>query len=249
MEKQAKREMVVQQFVQREQGIVHPTYDKELSFYEMVSDGRVEELEEKTDYADVDMKARGVLSENGLRNLKYHVIVTIAMVSRFCIEKGMNEQESYGLSDYYIRLLDAMDEEGDMKELHKTVVLDYAGRMRELKHVKNYSVHCVRGIDYIQNHLHEAIRLETIARYVNLEKTYFSRLFHQEVGCGVAEYILNEKVKVAQNMLAYSEFSCTEIAQYLAFSSDSYFGKVFRTRIGQTPMQYRRSHYRKHWIV
>lgn len=59
--------------------------------------------------------------------------------------------------------------------------------------------------------------METIARYVNLEKTYFSRLFHQKVGCGVAEYILNEKVKVAQNMLAYSEFSCTEIAQYLAF--------------------------------
>ena len=249
METEAKREVIVQQFMQREKGILHPTYDTELSFYEMVSDGRLEELKEKTDYSDVDMEARGILSRNALRNLKYHIIVTIVMVSRFCIEKGMEEQESYGLSDYYIRLLDTMEGEQDLKKLHKTLVFDYATRMKQLKRVKKYSLHCIRGMDYIHNHLHEAIRLETIASYVNLEKTYFSKLFHREVGCRVSEYILNEKVKVAKNMLAYSEYTCTEIAEYLAFSSDSYFGKIFRERTGETPMQYRKNHYRRHWVL
>lgn len=249
MEKYSERGLVVQQFLDREEGIQHPSYDSELNFYEMVSDGRIEELNKKTDYADVDMKARGTLSEDPIRNLKYHVIVTIVMISRFCIEKGMDERVSYGLSDYYIRKIDEGRTNAELKQLHKEVIFDYAERMQRIKRAGDYSIHCIRAMDYIQTHLHEPIRLKDVAAYVKLEPTYLSRLFKQETGYGISDYITKEKVKVARNMLEYSDYSCTEIAEYLAYSSDSYFGKIFRQETMQTPREYRRSHYRKHWMA
>ena len=87
--------IVVQKFVQQEEGLVHPTYDQELEFYQMVSEGQVKWLQENNDYDTVDDKCRGVLSDDAIQNLRYHIVVTIAMISRMCIEKGMEEDESY----------------------------------------------------------------------------------------------------------------------------------------------------------
>lgn len=51
---ETERELVVRQFKQQEEGILHPTYDTELAFYELVSDGNVDAL-----LADYDAKQSG----------------------------------------------------------------------------------------------------------------------------------------------------------------------------------------------
>lgn len=241
------RELVVAQFTRRESGIFHPTYDVELQFYEMVSDGRVEQLRAEYDERNIAREEHGTLSADALRNLRYHIIVTIAMISRFCIEKGLDERESYELSDYYIRRADEAGSDAALRALHRELVLDYAARMKRVSASGNDSPHCIRAMDYIENHLHEKIALADVADYVGLERTYLCRLFHTQLGCSMNTYILHEKLKVAKNMLEYSDFSCTEIAEYLAFGTDSYFARVFRRETGLTPTQYRKNNYRRHW--
>lgn len=196
----------------------------------------------------IDREEQGILSGDPVRNLRYHIIVTIAMISRFCIEKGMDERESYRLSDHYIRRADQAQTDAALRALHRELVLDYAERMRQVSVQGQYSRHCVQAMDYVKNHLHETIRLADVAEAVGIERTYLSRLFHRETGCGLSEYVLREKLRVAKNMLEYSDYSCTEIAGYLAFSQDSYFGKVFRQETGLTPTEYRRKNYRRHWL-
>ena len=79
-------------FIQREYSIEHPTYDTELLFYDAVSSGNIDYLNTHYNSQDVNDITRGILSDNPLQNLKYHVVITIAMITRFCIEKGMNEK-------------------------------------------------------------------------------------------------------------------------------------------------------------
>lgn len=243
------REVMLSQFTGREFELEHPTYDKELEYYEMVSEGRVESLEEKLDFADVDMRSRGRLSRDSVRNLKYHIIVTIAMITRFCIEKGMEEQEAYSLSDQYIIRVDEAQEIGKLKEIHKHLSLDFARRMRNIEKRQVLSLPCVRAMDYICNHLHSTLRVEMVAAFVGLERSYFSKLFHAEMGCTVSEYIVNKKINVAKNMLVYSDLSCSEIAQYLGFTSNSHFSKRFREAEGMSPSGFRKKNYRRHWNV
>lgn len=241
------RELLVQQFVDNELGKVHPTYDEELAFYNMVSDGDVEGLLKKIDYEKVDAENRGTLSKDRIKNLRYHIIVTIVMISRHCIEKGMDEGESYALSDSYIRKLDVANNETDLLKLHKESIFDYAKRMKALQKKEINSIHCIKAMDYIRNHLYEKISLKDIADHVKLERTYFSKHFKKEMQVNIREYILKQKLNAAKNMLLYSEYSIAEIAEYLAFSSSSYMGKLFCQEFGHTPMEYRSKHYRKHF--
>lgn len=243
-------EIVKSEFIQREYGIAHPTYDEELAFYRLVSGGEVELL--KTTLGEPDEKvlaARGSLSDDDIRNRRYHEVVMVAMISRFCIEEGMDEMESYNLSDYYIRKLDTAQTRRQLAALHDRIVMDYAGRMRNIKKKSSLSVWCIKAMDYVYDHLHEKIQTEDIADCIGLSRSHLSRLFHRETGLTITEYIMQKKLQAAQNMLVYSEFTCAEISEYLAFASNSYFAKCFRQRCGMSPNEYRRENYRKHWTA
>lgn len=57
------------------------------------------------------------------------------------------------------------------------------------------------------------------------------------------EYILKERIKIAQNQLRYSNASVSAIAEKLCFCSQSYFGHKFKQYIGYTPTEYRKLFY------
>lgn len=247
MKNNVQNELVYQQFIQREYGMSHPTYDSELAFYNLIKNGDIEALKAKKNYEDVNMPERGTLSKNYIKNLKYHIIVTVAMVSRFCIEGGLDEKVSYGLSDIYINRIDQADTEKELRKLHKELLFDFAKRMNKINSIRRISIHCIKAMDYICDHLHEVISVKNVADYVGLDRTYFGKLFHRETGESVAKYIRSQKIQAAQNMLLYSDFSCAEIAQYLAFASHSHFSDVFKKHTGMTPSEYRNAFYRKHW--
>ena len=61
MSRKSERELVVRQFIQREEEIYHPGYDTELNFYEGVSDGRITDvyMELNDGYGEVDSPVRG----------------------------------------------------------------------------------------------------------------------------------------------------------------------------------------------
>ena len=243
-------EIVKQQFVQREYGLAHPTYDNELDFYQLVSSGDVKAVSGMLQTGEEDeavLAARGILSDDKIRNQRYHEIVLVAMISRFCIEEGMEEMESYNLSDFYINKLDKAQTERQIIDVHNQRIMDYAGRMKKVKKKASISPHCVRAMDYVYDHLHEKIEITDIAEFVGVERSYLSKLFHKEVGQTISDYIMEKKLQTARNMLLYSDFSCTEISQYLAFASGSYFAKCFKDKYGATPNSYRRTNYRKHW--
>lgn len=245
--KEINNEFLKQQFEQRENAVYHPTYDNELAFYEQVKQGNLDTVNYKQLWGLADMQGRGILSANPIRNLKYHLIVCIAMLCRFCMEGGMDEKEAYGLSDVFINRIDVAQTEEELKQLQREFITAFATRMKKL-HARNVvSPHCVKAIDYIHDHLHDNITLPDIADFVGLDETYMSKLFKKETGQTISVYISRKRVEAAKNMLMYSDFSCAEIAQYLHFSSSSHFGSVFKKMEGMTPLQYRSRNYRKHW--
>ena len=55
----------------------------------------------------------------------------------------------------------------------------------------------------------------------------------------VSGYIRQQKIEMAKNLLRYSDSSMIEIANQLAFSSQSHFIQQFRDVTGMTPKKYR----------
>ena len=95
------------------------------------------------------------------------------------------------------------------------------------------------ALDYIYEHRHEHIFVEDLASAANLSLSFFSKKFHQETGMTPAAYIRRRKIEEARNLLRFSDYSYSEIAEYLQFSSQSHFTYVFRKETGKTPQEYR----------
>lgn len=225
------------EFENREDNRFHTPYDKEIEFYQTIKMGNAEEAMKMIRPFNSD--GMGVLSEDKLRNLKYHLIITIAFITRYCIEGGMEMEEAYNRSDIYIRRLDKFQAEEEIEALHKELVEDYAKRMRSIRKKTMYSRAIIVCLEYIYANLHKKITLELLAEEAKLSPSYLSKLFHKEVGISVSAYVMQKRIEAAEKMLRYTEFSSAEIANCLCFCSESHFISMFKRYVKVTPREYR----------
>lgn len=233
-------------FIKRESDFQHAGFERELTFYENVSAGNMETV--KTLFTPLGGEGFGILSKDFLRNLKYHLVISIAMITRFCIRDGMLPEEAYSLSDVYIMKTDESRSVNEINSIHYDMIVDFTARMRQIRSRNLYSKPVIKALDYISDHLHSRIFIEDIAGYLSLSVPYFSRLFKSEVGISFSQYVNVKKIEAASNMLRFSDCSAIEISNYLCFSSHSYFIKIFRNHMGMTPKEYREKYYSTGWL-
>jgi YesN/AraC family two-component response regulator len=188
-------------------------------------------------------EGKGTLSDNPVRNLMYHFVVAVALISRVCVEGGLGHDVAYTLSDIYIQRADKCTECEQILDIFEEMRIDFAERMRDLKKDKVISIHVRKCIDYIYEHLHEDLSIKVLAEYVGLNQTYLSKLFQKETGRTIKEFVTHAKVTTAENLLKYSEFSYLDISLALGFSSQSAFISVFKKINGITPKKYKEEHY------
>lgn len=85
-------------------------------------------------YTPLDTNGKGRLSKDKLRNVKYHLVITIAMLCRFCIEGGLDPETAYTISDIYINKCDECRNEESVMAVHKEVIVYYTKQMKRLRH-------------------------------------------------------------------------------------------------------------------
>lgn len=230
------------EFINREYNISHLSYEREMAFFNSIKEGRAEDV--KKLFKPFDCEQMGKLSSDSLRNLKYHLIISIALITRYCIEGGMEMEAAYNLSDIYIQSIDKCRTEDEINLLHREVVDDYVQRMQIIHKTNIYPKPVILCFDYIYNNLHTKITLDKLAEVSGMSPTYISKLFHKEVGITISDYIVKKRIEAAENMLKYSDHTCIEITECLRFSSESHFIHVFKKHTGYTPKCYREKFFR-----
>lgn len=228
----------------RENSVSHLAYEREMAFFQSIKEGDVEQTRKL--FKPFNSEEMGELSPDKMRNLKYHLIITVALITRYCIEGGMEMEVAYNLSDIYVRKIDQCRDEEEIRRLHSRIVEDYVQRMQTIHHTNSYPKAVTICLDYIYNNLHARLSLEKLAEIAGLSPAYLSKLFRREVGMTISGYITHKRVEAAENMLKYSDLSCLEIANYLCFSSESHFIQVFHKVTGHTPRRYRQKYFRIH---
>lgn len=242
---QSEKELTYKAFLNREYALRHSPFEKEFEFYDCVKSGDTEGV--KRLMTPLGSSGTGVLSEDPMRNLRYHFIVTVAMITRFCVEGGMEMESAYTLSDLYILKADKCTAPEEIHALHSEAVMDFTVQMNRIAHGTIYSKPVIMTMDYIYDNLHSKISEKDIADHVALSASYLSRLFRREVGVTISTYIAVKRVETAQNMLKYSDYSPLDIGNYLAFNSHSHFISTFKKYTGMTPNEFRKKYFRSNW--
>lgn len=80
--------------------------------------------------------------------------------------------------------------------------------------------------------------LEEIASRVNMNKSYLGRIFRDETGMTVMNYLRAVRLKRAKELLLLG-MSVNEAAGEVGFEDASYFGRIFKQETGISPVHYR----------
>lgn len=133
-----------------------------------------------------------------------------------------------------------------------------AGKVREAENQRRYSAYVRyrgedeaklpddaeqtpvrRAMDYIRRNIDRDLSRADIAEAIYLNPEYLSRLFKRETGSSLNDYILTEKMRVAQALLGDTNIPVSIIATKVGYSNFSYFSQVFKKYTGLSPLEYR----------
>ena len=181
----------------------------------------------------------GILSRNELRNSKNMFIAGITLFTRAAIEGGVPEETAYALSDGYIQTVEECTSKSSIEKLSQKAALRFAQEVQK-SGMQHYSREIEAAVKYIHLHLHVPVTLEETAEAAGISASYLSRLFKKETGMLFVDYIQKERIEAACNMLTYSDYTAAQISEYLCFSTQSYFIKIFRKYTGTTPAKYKK---------
>lgn len=83
------------------------------------------------------------------------------------------------------------------------------------------------------------ITVAAAAKSLSCSPDHLSRLFRAAHGIGLNAWMTKERIQLACDLLARSSHNISEIAWSCGFRRPSYFIRVFRARVGQTPREWR----------
>lgn len=181
----------------------------------------------------------GKLADNNIRQKKNLAVINTALSARAAIRGGLDIEMAYQLHDVYIREIERTHDYNKLHAMQKKIILDFTQRVREVLIPPGKSTVLYKAMHYITHNTNRPITVTDVAESVQLSRSYLSLKFKEEFGISVNSFIMQRKLEEAKNLLAFTDKSISEISNYLCFSSQSYFQRVFKSTFELTPKQYR----------
>ncbi|MDB1678627.1 MULTISPECIES: AraC family transcriptional regulator [Enterococcus] len=187
----------------------------------------------------ISSQNNGVLSKKSLlRSIKNQGISAITLGTRAALEGGLNQEIAFIISDKYIQRMEDMNDTVAVAINVQDALYKLADEVGKSKTV-GYSKKIIDAQHYIYSHIFEEISIHSVADYLNLSCSYFSKILKKEVGETVHRYILRVKIDEAKNLIEHIDLPISEIGMLLNFSDQSHFTKIFKVFTGITPKIYK----------
>ena len=95
---------------------------------------------------------------------------------------------------------------------------------------------------YIRDHYSENLTVNELAEIFNISPYHLIHSFKKNMGLPPYNYLTNHRIAEAKKMLVLSSDPVGEIAEKCGFSDSAGFIACFKSRTGQTPLQYRKDY-------
>ena len=216
---------------------IHNTLAIEQTLMNMIRKGDTDAL--KAWIAAAPAVHAGPMAQEHLRQYKNTFIVTTTLAARSAIRGGMNVEEALSTSDLLIRNCEALQDVQSILRLQINMLLTYTEQVERLREGIQPTPLAIDVSAWVQRHLSEPIDTEHLAQELHYSRPHLSRKFKEETGMTLTDFILTKKSEEAARLLAYTDKSLIAISNYLGFSSQSHFARVFKKYAGMTPSEYR----------
>jgi AraC family transcriptional regulator len=105
--------------------------------------------------------------------------------------------------------------------------------------LSNQQLHLVR--DFINNYFAHEVGLGELAALTGMSPSYFTKQFKLSTGLPPYQYLIQQRVERAKELLSGSELNVAEVSQAVGFFDQSHLVRHFKYWVGVTPKDYRES--------
>lgn len=95
-------------------------------------------------------------------------------------------------------------------------------------------------VHYITNHFQESITHKDLTNIFHYHKNTINRFIQRKTGLSLKNYLIQLRIRKAEELLKYSDKSVKEIAELCGYGSEIYLCKQFKEKQNITPAQYRK---------
>ena len=99
-----------------------------------------------------------------------------------------------------------------------------------------------RAMEYLTENLHRDVRLDEVAQQLGISAFHFAHLFKGSLGQSPYQYLQDQRIARARQLLSGSALSVEEIALSAGWNSSVNFVRAFRQRVGRSPGAWRKDH-------
>lgn len=173
------------------------------------------------------------------RSLEYYKFTPDTPVQREILEKlklsyHIAEEQDFGyefrtrdiLSEVWLLLIREVQPIVSKKKIKSTVENDRIKTM----------------ISFIRENYQNRLSVKDIAASANISERVCYRCFTHTIGMTPVEYLLQYRIRAAEDLLSSTSRSITEICTSVGFNNSSYFTKTFQNTLHCTPSEYRKRH-------
>ena len=217
--------------------IIHNTMELEDLMLSHVEHGRTDEILNL--FRAPATGQAGTMAADTLRQQKNLIICTATLVTRAAIKGGLDRETAFALSDLYIQKAELMTDVIALTRLNAQMVLEFTKRVEAEKCGVHHSKLVRKARDYVLAHIGETITTEALSKACGMNRTYLCKLFMEETGMTIGQYVTQLKIEESKRLMNITPKPIAEIAEYLGYSSQSHFQRVFKKATGITPGDYR----------
>lgn len=220
-------------------GFYHPTREKILSlFYELKENP--DALRHSAEFFLNKLNGEpGFLNDNLILNAQYTILNCCFYFCEFLIENHIDSELVYNSSDYFINKVSGIK---TMDQAYQVLneITQASIELLKTKPYGSYSKLLIHSLKYMDQHLYSTITLSDVAKHVGVTPQHLTKLFHQEVGVPLYQYLQNRKIEEAKALIRYTTKSFTSIASALGYNSIAHFSNAFKAQTQMTPSEYKK---------
>ncbi len=218
--------------------LMQKRYDFENELIRAVSMGQEHKAEQLMEgFSEIAFERRNA---DPVRNLKNYCIIMNTLLRKAAESGGVHPLYINDVSSDFAVKIEHISSVNGISELMTQMYRSYCRLVR--KHsMKNYSPAVQKVITLISSDLSANLTLCSLAESQNISAGYLSSVFKRDTGKTLTEYIMNERMQRAIQLLSTTNLQIQTIALHCGIMDVQYFSKIFKRFTGKTPKEYRKS--------
>ena len=170
--------------------------------------------------------------------IRARALELVVLISRAALDGGADMERIFDLGFTYLNQIQKMRSVDDIAYWLSRVMVRFSDLVFNLSDMKHADV-MMKALRYIGARFTGPLTLDEVAAAVSLSPTYFSKIWNEEMKCRFTAYLNRLRIERGKVLLRSSDTPLVDISGLLGYDDQSYFTKVFKKLVGQSPGRFR----------